>query len=131
MSASRKQVRDMKDIAVDFYGKFADVRVYNDVVYSRKYHKHDEGYCSRVIEITPNDDNTYQVLESVNSKDCDGRHSSTCDYIVRKRSGKRRRIYNYSPNPNKKGSFSVKSSFVLVSMKEGYINDQYARLANY
>ena len=132
VGVSRKQYRDMVEVCKLFVGKTTLVYVEGEAVLSHSFSAHEEGYTAKSVVVSINDEGSYFVSTTTKCKDCDGPSSAYGDYVVRRFTGKRKRVYN---DRNWKtgaptGKFWMKPKWKVISQVESQ-RDVYAERMGY
>lgn len=139
--ASRVQVRDMKAILQEYVKNRAEhsgvFEVENGSLSVTFGGPNEEGYSYTNIEVFREGGDgirEYRVIEYVNSRDCDGPHTSVTETVVVPRSGKAPRWYWANrwdvARGEKRGKFHTKSAFV-VKERNGRQRDHFAESMGY
>jgi hypothetical protein len=142
---SRRTYRDMKSIC-NSYG-FNNVTILSPKEIEEEYggvgypysarasisNEHDEGYSSSSIVVEHNKDNTYNVYIYNRSRDCDGMHSNSQEYIVKPRKSNRFYMSGKDYKTGRPiGRFNKKTSWVIIPGSDKEDNrDYYAEAMGY
>lgn len=131
---SRKDYHALKSIVRSFAGD-RDTLVFTDPDYNDgSMHggvsqSHDEGYSRVYVQAGPGEKpGTYDVTVYRDSRDCDGKTSSTDDYVVVRRNKRKRYYMGWAGN---RGAFGVKSEWAIIERGKGSQRDYTAEAAGY